>query len=68
MAQNRALQIRADWPPGAASQRVQLDARQDLTGGFLHTTSPPSMRVDITAHCLNALLIMDRAGLLEEFR
>ncbi|MGB5606045.1 MAG: hypothetical protein WBN51_05950 [Gammaproteobacteria bacterium] len=42
------------------------DGLEDFSGGFLSTTKPPRMRVDYTGHCLNAFVIMDRAGMLEK--
>jgi L-fucose isomerase-like protein len=68
MAQNRQLQIRSAVLPGLDQSTPPAARHRDFSGGFLHTTAPPRMRVDSTAHCLNALLIMDRAGMLERDR
>lgn len=63
MAYNRRLQILPDT--GFQGQKGTQGAG-DFAGSFLGSVEPPRTRLDYTGHCLNALLIMERAGLLGE--
>ena len=67
MAKNRQLQIRSDML-SRLDHIPQAARHRDFLGGFLHSAMPLRTRVDFTAHCLNALIIMDSAGMLERAR
>lgn len=65
MAKNRSLQIqpgqeRLDLGGGAYLWSPRLP---EYAGAFLNARYSPVTRIDTSAHCLSALLIMDRAGL-----
>jgi hypothetical protein len=63
MAQNRRLQIDPDMKTRLAIDDRGVQGLEKYAGGFLSTADPPRMRLDFTGHCLNAFLIMERAGL-----
>jgi hypothetical protein len=65
MVQNRLLQIDVDMKSRLALDERGIQGLGKFAGGFLSTTDPPRMRLDTTGHCLNALLIMEGAGLIE---
>lgn len=66
MAQNRQLQIHAGMKLSTAPGERGARGLEEYSGGFLSSVEPPRMRLDFTGHCLNAMLIMEHAGLSGE--
>ena len=62
MHRNRKLQVHVSMTgvlvePGSTSKNLQ-----EFDGAFLLSISEPVVRVELTGHCLNALVIMSCIG------
>ena len=63
MTVNRKLQI-GDHPTGNLNVEAKFSSKlHDYRGAFLLSLQDPLMQIDLTAHCISALVRMDQAGL-----